>query len=83
MEIGISSELTGDARYTGPEFDLGKANPMHRYLFVLMAIFGLLIWSPAAALESGATCDIEDDAVQPDTLKDLERILRELSAATS
>ena len=56
---------------------------MHRYLFVLMAFFGLLMWSPAEALESGATCDIEDDAVQPDTLKDLERILRELSAATS
>ncbi len=56
---------------------------MHRYLFVLIAFSGLVIWSPADALESGATCDIEDDAVQPDVLKDLERILRELSAATS
>ena len=56
---------------------------MHRYLFVVIAFFGLVIWSPAEALESGVTCDIEDAAVQPDVLKDLERILRELSAATS
>ena len=56
---------------------------MYRYLIVLMAFFGLAVWSPAEALESGVSCDIEDDAVQPDVLKDLERILRELSAATS
>ncbi len=75
--------MPNDARYDEAEVDLGKASPMHRYLCVLIACFGLLMWSPAEALESGATCDIEDDAVQPDVLKDLERILRELSTATS
>ncbi len=66
------------------DVDLGKAiSPMHGFLIVLITFFGLVMWSPAEALESGASCDIEDDAVQPDVLKDLERILRELSPATS
>ena len=61
---------------------------MHRSLFALIALFGLALsglapGSPAQALESGISCDIADDAVQPDTLKDIERILKELSAATS
>ena len=80
---GIPPELPGDTRYTGPDINPGKACPMLRGLFVLIAFCGLALWSPADALESGISCDIEDDAVQPDTLKDLERILRELSAATS
>ena len=46
---------------------------------MLIAIFGLALWSPANALESGISCDVEDDAVQPDALKDLKRILKELS----
>ena len=69
--------------YTGPVIDLGKACPMRRGLFVLIAFFGLAPWGPAYALESGISCDIEDDAVQPDILKDLERILKELSTPTS
>ncbi len=56
---------------------------MCRGLFVFIALFGLALWSPAQALESGASCDIEDDAVQPDMLKELERILKELSTQTS
>ncbi len=52
---------------------------MRRGLFVLIAVFGIALWSPAQALESGETCDIEDDAVQPDAMKELERILKELS----
>ncbi len=56
---------------------------MRRGLFVLIAVFGTALWSPVHALESGASCDIEDDAVQPDALKELERILKELSAQTS
>ncbi len=56
---------------------------MLRGLIVLIAFCGLALWSPADALESGISCDIEDDAVQPDTLKDLERILKELSTPTS
>ncbi len=56
---------------------------MRRGLFVLIALFGLAPWSPVHALESGESCDIEDDAVQPDALKELERILKELSKPTS
>ncbi len=56
---------------------------MRRGLFVLIALFGLALWSPVDALESGESCDIEDDAVQPDALKELERILKELSKPTS
>ncbi len=56
---------------------------MHRGLFIFVALFGLVPWSPVYALESGASCDIEDDAVQPDALRELERILQELRAPTS
>ncbi len=56
---------------------------MRRGLIVLIALFGLALSSPAHALESGASCDIEDDAVQPDALKELERILKELAAPAS
>ncbi len=56
---------------------------MRRGLFALIALFGLALWSPGHALESGVSCDIADDAVQPDTLKDLERILKELAMPTS
>ncbi len=56
---------------------------MGRGLFVLIALFGFAQASPAHALESGASCDIEDDAVQPDALKELERILKQLSAPSS
>ena len=52
-------------------------------LFMLIALLGVISWSPSHALESGATCDIEDDAVQPDAMKELERILKELSKPTS
>ncbi len=52
---------------------------MLRGLLMLIVLIGLVQWSPAQALESGATCDIEDDAVQPDAMKELERILKELA----
>ena len=54
---------------------------MRATLFAL--IVGLALGSPALALESGISCDIEDDAVQPDALKELDRILKKLSAPTS
>ena len=53
---------------------------MRRVLLVLIALFGPALWSSVHALESGESCDIEDDAVQPDALKELERILKELAA---
>ncbi len=56
---------------------------MRRGLIVLVALFGLALASPGHALESGETCDIEDDAVHPELLKELERILKELSKPTS
>jgi len=56
---------------------------MHRVLIALIALFGLALSSPTQALESGASCDIEDDAVQPEALKELERILKELARPTS
>ena len=56
---------------------------MRYLLIVLMAMSGLAIASPVLALESGATCDIEDDTHQPELLKELERILKELSKPTS
>ncbi len=56
---------------------------MRRCLFVLIALFATALWSPVHALESGASCDIEDDAVQPDALKELERILKQLAAPAS
>ncbi len=56
---------------------------MRRGLFVLIALAGLALAGPAQALESGETCDIEDDAVQPDVLEDLERILKELRTPSS
>ena len=46
---------------------------------MVIAIFGIALWSPANAPVNGISCDIEDDAVQPDALKDLKRILKELS----
>ena len=52
-------------------------------LFILIALFGLVPWSPVHALESGASCDIEDDAAHPDAMKELERILQELSTPVS
>ena len=58
--------------------DLGKRSPMRRVLLVLVAFFGPALWSSVLALESGESCDIEDDAVPPDALKELERILKEL-----
>jgi|APSaa5957512535_1039671.scaffolds.fasta_scaffold148210_2 hypothetical protein len=73
----------GDARYTGAEFDAGKVCPMRRCLFVLIALFGLAMGASAEALESGTTCDIADDAVHPDLLIELERILKELAAAAA
>jgi len=56
---------------------------MSRVLFVLIALFGPALWSSVHALGSGESCDIEDDAVQPDALKELERILKELAAPVS
>ena len=73
----------GEARYTGPVIDPGKGCKMRRGLFVMIGILGLALSGPAHALESGASCDIEDDAVQPDAMKELERILKALSRPTS
>ena len=56
---------------------------MRRGLFVLIALAGLALSGPGQALESGETCDIEDDAVQPDILEDLERIPKELRTPPS
>jgi hypothetical protein len=56
---------------------------MRGRLIILIAMFGLALGSPAHALESGATCDIEDDTAHLDLLKELERILKELSKPTS
>jgi hypothetical protein len=56
---------------------------MRASLFALIAAVGLGLGSPAHGLESGITCDIEDDAVQPDALKELDRILKEVSAPSS
>jgi hypothetical protein len=58
---------------------------MRATLFALIAAVGHALGSPALALESGISCDIEEeeDAVQPDALKELDRILKELSVPTS
>ena len=69
----------GDARYTGRDGEPRKKIPMRRGLLIVIALFGTALWSPVQALESGETCDIEDDAVQPDAMKELERILKELA----
>ena len=74
---------TGVSPYTELELEPGKGCKMRRGLFVMIGILGLTLWGPAHALESGASCDIEDDAVQPDAMKEFERILKELSTPTS
>jgi hypothetical protein len=56
---------------------------MRQTLALLIALAGILAAHPASALESGITCDIADDAVQPDVMKELERILKQLRQATS
>ena len=55
---------------------------MRASLFALIAAVGLALGNPAHGMESVITCDIEEeeDAVQPDALKELDRILKELSA---
>ncbi len=50
---------------------------MGRIMFMLVALCGLALHSPSYALESGATCDIEDDAVQQVATDELRRILKE------
>lgn len=52
---------------------------MGRIVFVLVALCGLVLYSPSYALESGATCDIEDDAVQQEAMDELKRILKALA----
>ncbi len=54
---------------------------MRRIVFMLVALCGLALHSPSYALESGATCDIEDDVVQQVAMDELKRILKELATA--
>ena len=60
----------------------GEKTAMRRIVFMLVALFGLALYSPSYALESGATCDIEDDAVQQEAMDELERILKALAPAS-
>ena len=55
---------------------------MGRGVFMLVALVGLASYSPSYALESGATCDIEDDAVQQEAMDELKRILKALAPAS-
>ncbi len=55
---------------------------MGRGVFMLVALVGLAFYSQSYALESGATCDIEDDAVQQEAMDELKRILKALAPAS-
>lgn len=52
---------------------------MQRTMFILTVLAGIAMFGSANALESGATCDIEDDAVQQVAMDELKEILKQLS----